>query len=64
MPVCRGFLATTSVYTSLAHTPDIVDRYFDALDAVFALIRTCEDGRPVTDLLHGPVCHAGFRRLN
>jgi glutamate-1-semialdehyde 2,1-aminomutase len=31
---------------------------------VFALIRECEDGRDVMSLLQGPVCHAGFKRLN
>jgi glutamate-1-semialdehyde aminotransferase len=60
----RGYLAATAVYTSIAHTPDIVDGYFAALDPVFALIRECEDGRDVMSLLKGPVAHAGFTRLN
>ena len=60
----KGYLAATSVYTSTAHTPDIVDGYFDALDPVFALIAECEAGRNVATLLKGPVCHAGFKRLN
>jgi glutamate-1-semialdehyde 2,1-aminomutase len=60
----RGFLATTAVYACTAHTPDIVDQYFDALDPVFGIIKECETGRSVDDLLEGPVCHAGFKRLN
>ncbi|WP_291420059.1 aminotransferase class III-fold pyridoxal phosphate-dependent enzyme [Devosia sp.] len=60
----KGYLAATSVYTSLAHTPEIIDGYFDALDPVFALIAECEAGRDVGSLLRGPVCHAGFKRLN
>jgi len=60
----RGYLAGTSTYTCLAHTPDVIEPYFLALDAVFALIAECEAGRPVEDLLEGPICHAGFRRLN
>ncbi|VDS03075.1 3-aminobutyryl-CoA aminotransferase [Devosia equisanguinis] len=60
----RGYLAATSVYTCLAHTPDIVDGYFDALDPIFALIAKCEAGRDVSSLLRGPICHAGFKRLN
>ncbi|CAN7357783.1 aminotransferase class III-fold pyridoxal phosphate-dependent enzyme [Devosia sp. LjRoot3] len=60
----KGYLAATSVYTSVAHTPEIVDGYFDALDPVFALIAECEAGRDVGSLLRGPVCHAGFKRLN
>lgn len=62
--LARGYLAATGIYTCLDHTPDVVDGYFAALDPVFALIRECEDGRDVAGLLRGPVCHAGFRRLN
>jgi glutamate-1-semialdehyde 2,1-aminomutase len=62
--LARGFLAATSVYVCIDHTPDIVDRYFDALDPVFALIAECERGRDVMTLLKGPVCHSGFKRLN
>ena len=60
----RGYLASTLLFVCTEHTPKIVDDYFDALDPVFALIRSCEDGRDVASLLKGPVCHAGFRRLN
>ena len=60
----KGYLATTCCYACIEHSPHIVDRYFEALDPVFALIRECEDGRDVRSLLKGPVCHAGFKRLN
>jgi glutamate-1-semialdehyde 2,1-aminomutase len=60
----KGYLAATSCYTSLAHTPDVIEPYLAALDSVFSLIAECEDGRPVEELLEGPVCHSGFRRLN
>jgi glutamate-1-semialdehyde 2,1-aminomutase len=60
----RGYLAGTSCYTSLAHTPEVVDPYLDHLDAVFALIASCEAGHSIDELLEGPVCHNGFRRLN
>jgi glutamate-1-semialdehyde 2,1-aminomutase len=60
----RGYLAGTSCYTSLAHTPDVIDTYLDHLDGVFALIASCEAGQSVDELLEGPVCHSGFRRLN
>jgi glutamate-1-semialdehyde 2,1-aminomutase len=46
------------------HTPAVVEAYFAALDPIFRLIRECEDGRDVMRLLKGPVCHAGFKRLN
>jgi glutamate-1-semialdehyde 2,1-aminomutase len=60
----KGYLAGTSVYVCIDHTPEVVDAYFDALDPIFATIRECEDGRDVRTMLEGPVCHDGFRRLN
>lgn len=38
--------------------------YFDALNSIFGLIKECEEDRDVMSLLKGPVCHAGFKRLN
>ena len=61
----RGYLAANSVYVSLAHTPAVIDGYFEALDPVFGLIKRCQSGQEdVQKLLKGPVCHAGFKRLN
>jgi glutamate-1-semialdehyde 2,1-aminomutase len=62
--LAKGYLAGNSVYVCVEHTPDVVDGYFEALDPVFALIKACEQGRDVTSLLEGPVCHGGFKRLN
>jgi len=62
--LAKGYLAGNSVYVCTEHTPEVVQGFFDELDPVFALIRECEDGRDVAGLLKGPVCHAGFKRLN
>jgi glutamate-1-semialdehyde 2,1-aminomutase len=59
----RGFLASTSCYACLAHTPQLVSRYLAACREVFAIVA---DGVAKDDLetrLDGPVCHSGFRRL-
>ena len=60
----KGFLASNSVYVCTEHINAIIDKYFEHLDSVFETISDCEDGRNVDDLLDGPVCHAGFKRLN
>lgn len=60
----KGYLAGTSVYACTAHTPDVIETYFDQLDPVFGLIRECEDGRDVMTMLKGPICHGGFKRIN
>jgi glutamate-1-semialdehyde 2,1-aminomutase len=62
--LAKGYLAGTSVYVCTEHSPEIVAQYLEALDPVFALIRECESGRDVAELLKGPVCHSGFKRLN
>jgi glutamate-1-semialdehyde 2,1-aminomutase len=60
----KGILAATSVYVCTEHKQPVIDKYFDALDPIFALIKECEQGRSIDDLLEGPVCHSGFKRLN
>ena len=61
----KGYLAATSCYVCIDHTSDIVDSYFQALDPIFSLISDCDIGcSSIEDLLEGPVCHSGFRRLN
>ena len=60
----KGYLATTQMYACIAHTPDVIDGYFEALDPIFADIRDFEDGKDVMKALEGPVCQAGFKRLN
>jgi len=62
--LAKGYLAANSVYACIEHTPAIVDSYFDALDPIFSQIRACEEGMDIMTLLKGPVCHAGFKRLN
>jgi glutamate-1-semialdehyde 2,1-aminomutase len=60
----KGYLAGNSVYSCIEHTPEIVTRFFDNLDPIFAIVKQCEEGRDVMSLLKGPVSHSGFKRLN
>ena len=60
----KGYLAATSCYVSMSHTSEIIEAYLEALDGVFGIIAKCESGLPVENLLEGPVCHSGFKRLN
>lgn len=62
--LAKGFLAANSVYASIVHTPDIIESYFAHLEPIFALLAECEQGRDINNLLNGPICHAGFKRLN
>ena len=61
----EGFLAGPGVYASLAHTDELVDKYLEACGRVFEKVKNARDkSMDITMLLDGPVCHAGFERLN
>lgn len=61
----EGFLAGTGVYASLAHTDEIIEKYAIACDRTFEQIaKIRKKGDDITKYLEGPVCHAGFERLN
>jgi glutamate-1-semialdehyde 2,1-aminomutase len=61
----KGFLASTNFYACLAHTDDYFDQYGDALHEIYEVIRDCvQELRSIDDLLDGPICHSGFKRLN
>jgi len=59
----KGYLASNTVYACIDHTPEILDNFFNALDPVMKLIKSCEEGQDISKLLKGPVCHDGFKRL-
>ena len=61
----KGYLASTNFYASTAHNSENLNLYFKALDDIYYKISECEKGRfRIEDLLDGPVCHSGFKRLN
>ena len=61
----KGFLASTHFYASTEHTDAHLESYFEALSDVYKIISKCESEKlNINDLLDGPVCHSGFKRLN
>ena len=61
----RGFLASNIFFASLAHDMKIVDEYFEAANDVFLVIKKCIDGDiDINEIIDGPICHDGFKRLN
>jgi len=59
----RGFLAGTAIYPTMGHTPEIVAKYGEAIDEVFAEIAEALTTDSVLKRLDGPIAHSGFRRL-
>ncbi len=61
----KNILASTNFYASIAHEDTYLDRYFSELDGVYSMIKKCESQElNISDLLEGPICHSGFKRLN
>ncbi len=60
----KGFLATNSFYCSYSHTEQKVQKYLEAVDDVFGIIKNGLSQGNVKSLLDGPVCQSGFKRLN
>ena len=60
----EGYLASNICYLSTAHNKKIIDNYIEKLKNIFLLIKQCEDGRNIEELLETKICHSNFKRLN
>jgi glutamate-1-semialdehyde 2,1-aminomutase len=60
----KDYLAGNCFYSCTEHKAKLVEKFFEALDPVFSLIRQCEESGGVEKMLNGPICHSAFRRLN
>ena len=61
----NNFLASTNFYACIDHSDKIIEEYLDLLNEIYAVINKCEMGHlNIFELLDGPICHAGFKRLN
>jgi glutamate-1-semialdehyde 2,1-aminomutase len=61
----KNILASTNFYASIAHKDVYLEKYFLELDKVYGMIRKCENQElNINELLEGPICHSGFKRLN
>ena len=58
----KGYLASTVFYCSLAHTPEILEKYFDSLNDVFNEISVKTNKESFRDL-GGKLCQAKFNFL-
>lgn len=61
----KNMLASTNFYASIAHEDIYIEKYFSELDKVYGLIKKCENQElQIDEMLEGPICHSGFKRLN
>ena len=60
----RNYLAASSIYVSFAHTKDIVNKYLEAVDEVFGLIKNAIDTNTIEQRLETQVRDDSFKRLN
>jgi glutamate-1-semialdehyde aminotransferase len=59
----RGFLASKSVYVSYAHSRDVVQKYLEAVDEAFFVLKQALERNNVLELVRGPIAQTGFKRL-
>ena len=61
----EGFLAGNLFYPSVDHSKEDMRDFFDSIEKVFIklalIVKNKED---ISTYLNGPICHAGFQRLN
>jgi glutamate-1-semialdehyde 2,1-aminomutase len=62
--LAQDYLAGTAVYSSTAHSDQVIDDYLAALGPVFERLAESQHGRPLRPLIRGPVARSGFARLN
>ena len=60
----NNILASNSVYCCTQHNDNIIDKYFNSLDKVFKMIKSCEDGSEIDKYLRTKISIKGFQRLN
>jgi len=60
----RGYLASTSVYVTYAHSIEVVDKYLKDVDKVFGIMSNAIANNTVLDLLDTEVRTDMFKRLN
>ena len=59
----RGFLADCNFYPTAAHTPEIMDRFEEAINEVFPILADAQEKGDTVERLRGPVCSSRFERL-
>ncbi len=60
----KKFLASNTIYISISHEKEIIDKYLKILDKIFCIISKYENGKKDFDLLETPVSISTFKRLN
>lgn len=61
----KNYLASNLLFTCTEHSESLIDQYIEELDPILDIISQCENGeKNINNLLDGPVCHSGFKRLN
>lgn len=61
----KNILASTTLYSSTAHSNEDIEKYSFYINEVFqSIAKHSSNNIEIKDLLNSPVCHSGFKRLN
>ena len=59
----RGFLAPPSIYCSMAHTEEVLNKHAVAMEQVMAELADAIRKGDIVDRMRGPLPEEGFKRL-
>ena len=60
-----GYLSSGRFYPCIKHNEKNISKYLEFLEIILEKIKKCEKkGSNINNLLDGPICHSGFKRLN
>jgi len=60
----KGFLATNTIYISIAHTPEIVSSYIEAIDEALKIVSTVFPHNTLYNEMSFSDGSEGFKRMN
>ncbi len=61
--LAKGYLLGAAVYATFAYSDEIIERFIEESDSVFALLKSAIANGNIRSHLKGDVIHAGFKRL-
>lgn len=60
----KGYLSTVALYMTYAHTKSQLDDYLKEIENFIKKYKSDIESNNIEQYLEGPICHAGFKRVN
>ncbi|MBI87328.1 MAG: glutamate-1-semialdehyde aminotransferase [Candidatus Marinimicrobia bacterium] len=60
----ESFLASNAIYVCTEHDKKVISEYFEILEPIFKIIKSCEEDDKIEKYLDTEVCHSNFQRIS